>query len=122
MLIDRVCVGETLSPPSACTQTVKACLLRAWTYLNGDDNDLEQLQDQLVGLAALGVIFIARTHEEVLELAADGLLFQVGPDPAAGRRRGKQGLVVMIVVTVVVVFMLAAAVCGAVASRWAFLA
>lgn len=49
--------------------------------LSCDKKDLQQLQNQLVRLAAFGVILVAGAHEEVLELPADGLLLLVRTDP-----------------------------------------
>ncbi len=85
-------------------------------YLSCDNNDLEQLQDQLVRLAALCVILITRAHEEVFQLPANGLLFLIGPDPMTCRRRGKPMVVMAVAMTVTLMVVLPAAVCGAIAS------
>lgn len=81
-------------------------------YLSCDDDDLEQLQPQLERLATLGVIFITRTHKEVLQLPAKALLSRVswGPKSRCGRRQPA------VTVSVVVVFI--AAVQGTIASSW----
>lgn len=76
--------------------------LNVCSYLHGDNDNLEQLQAQFEGLAALGVELVTGAHEEVLELPAQGLLFLLRPQPA---------------MAVAVVNMLAAAVAGAVAVR-----
>lgn len=46
------------------------------SHLHSDDQDLNHLQHQLKGLAALGPKFVTGTHEEVLETAAEIFLFQ----------------------------------------------
>lgn len=90
--------------------------MKRLTYLSCDNNDLQQLQDQLVRLAALGVVFITRAHEEVFQLPANGLLFLISPDPMTCRhRRGKPMVAVVFAMTVTLMVMLPAAVCGAVA-------
>lgn len=86
-------------------------------YLSGDDDDLQQLQDQFERLAALGVIFITRAHEEILQLPAEGLLLLVRRDPVPGRRRGKAVVAMVTAVVVVGMLVLAAAPCGAVVCR-----
>ena len=86
-------------------------------YLSCDNNDLEQLQDQLIRLAALSVIFITRAHEEVFQLPANGLLFLSGPDPMTCHCRGQLMVAMVVAMTVTVMVMLAAAVCGPVVSH-----
>lgn len=86
-------------------------------YLNCDNNDLEQLQDQLKRLAALGVIFITGAHEEVFQLPAKGLLFLMSPVPMTCRRRRKLMVVVAVAMIVTLMVMLTAAVYEAVVSH-----
>lgn len=86
-------------------------------YLNCDNNDLEQLQDQLKRLAALGVIFITGAHEEVFQLPAKGLLFLMSPEPMTCRRRRKPMVVVAVAMIVTLMVMLTAAVYEAVVSH-----
>lgn len=85
-------------------------------YLSCDNKDLEQLQDELIRLAAFGVIFITRAHEEVFQLPANGLLLLIRPDPMTCRRCREPMVAVVASMIVNVVVMLPAAVCGAVAS------
>lgn len=86
-------------------------------YLSCDNNDLEQLQDQLVRLAALCVIFITRAHEEVFQLPAHGLLFLISPDPMTCRRRGIPMAVMVVAMIVTLMVVLPAAVRGAIVSH-----
>lgn len=86
-------------------------------YLRCYNNDLEQLQDQFVRLAALGVVFITGTHEEVFQLPAKGLLFPIRPHPVTCSCRGKLMVCMVVSMTATVMVILAAAVCGAVASQ-----
>lgn len=88
-------------------------------YLSCDNNDLEQLQDQLIRLAALGVIFITRAHEEVFQLPANGLLFLISPDPMTCCSRWKPMAVMVVAMIVTILVMLPTAVCGAVESHGA---
>lgn len=81
-------------------------------YLSCDNKYLQHLQDQLEGFASFGVIFITWTHEEVLQLPANGLLLLIGPDPVTCCCRGKVMLVVVAVVAVCL--MVAAVFCGAI--------
>lgn len=86
-------------------------------YLSCDNNDLQQLQDQLVRLAALSVIFITRAHEEVLQLPANGLLFLISSNPMTCHRRGKLMVTVVVALMVILVVVFSTAVCGAVVSH-----
>lgn len=84
-------------------------------YLSCDNNNLEQLQDQLIRLAAFGVIFITRAHEEIFQLPANGLLFLFSPDPMTCHRRGYTMVAVVVAMIVTLMVVLPAAVCGAIA-------
>lgn len=84
------------------------------TYLSCDYDDLEQLQDQLKRLAALGVIFIAGAHEEVFQLPAKGLLFLMRLQPVTRRRKLRVVVAVDMIIALTVV--LSAAVYEAVGS------
>lgn len=86
-------------------------------YLSRYNNDLEQLQDQFVRLAALGMVFITGTHEEVFKLPAKSLLFLVRPNPVTCARRGKVMVAMVAMTATVMVILAAAAVCGAVAGH-----
>lgn len=87
-------------------------------YLSCDNNDLKQLQDQLVGFAAFGMIFITWTHEEVLQLPADGLFLRISTEPVACCWCMDVLLVVVAVVAVCLMVVLAAAFCGAIVVHW----
>lgn len=86
-------------------------------YLSCDNNDLEQLQDQFIRLAALGMIFIAGTHEEVFQLPAKGILFLVRVKPMTCRRFRTMLVVVAVAMIVTLMDMFTAAVCKAVLSH-----
>lgn len=91
-------------------------------YLYSNDHDLEQLQEQLVRLTALGVIFITRAHEEVFELPSKSLILLINPDPMAACHGGKPRVVMVAAMTIALRVMLAAAaaaVCGAVVNHGA---
>lgn len=87
-------------------------------YLSCDYNDLEQLQDQLKRLAALGVVFITGAHEEVFQLPAKGLLFLMRLQPVTCHRRRKLRVVVAVDMIITLTVVLSAAVNEAVVSHW----
>lgn len=87
------------------------------TYLSGDYDDLEQLQAQLKGLAALGIKFITRTHEEVFQLPAKGLISLIISGPVSWAICGELVVGMAVAMTVNVMAMLVTTLRGAVATH-----
>lgn len=78
------------------------------TYLNGYNDDLDQLQDQFKRLSTLGVILVAGAHEEVFQLAPQRFFFQRTRETMAHWRRGVARVVVAVHMFVALMVLLTA--------------